>query len=343
MGALTSKTKSFQARNWELKEYQTISLSDPFFSPIKVDVRDRKILRILPVVGTEEWINDNTRFFTTISQAAPNTLAFNVEKTYAIENNRITCAQKLYEKSNPQEIAKTISTWAKKSRNLTWIVDETTDSNVLAELKNRSAAPIKIQTATATKHMAIINQPDALSVQKELLTLIKENGSANVALETQLINFHRTDIEQLNPSIISVYELLGIVEGTGLTKISTTIIPPNMLAGRLPKFIKNFYIGSVNQALSFQKSRNAQTQTMETTLISIAPNISFNQQTKKAKIITNGLTTKHNNMSIHLPSSPLHKGAYANLYGQLIQSPAISQRTKLISLIHYAVTKNETL
>jgi len=37
-----------------IKEYQTLSLSDPFLSSIMVEI---------PVIGVEEWINDNTRYF----------------------------------------------------------------------------------------------------------------------------------------------------------------------------------------------------------------------------------------------------------------------------------------
>lgn len=44
-----------------IKEYQTLSLSDPFLSSIMVEI---PVIGVeIPVIGVEEWINDNTRYF----------------------------------------------------------------------------------------------------------------------------------------------------------------------------------------------------------------------------------------------------------------------------------------
>lgn len=48
VGALTSKIYAFKARPWELKKFNTIDLNDIMHINIRVDVRDLRILRVLP-------------------------------------------------------------------------------------------------------------------------------------------------------------------------------------------------------------------------------------------------------------------------------------------------------
>ncbi len=65
VGALTSKPYSFIARPWELLSINTIDLNDNMHVNIRVDVRDFKVLRILPINNknlNENWITDLTRF-----------------------------------------------------------------------------------------------------------------------------------------------------------------------------------------------------------------------------------------------------------------------------------------
>ncbi len=65
VGALTSKPYAFKARPWELRKTETIDVMDAVGSNIRVDSRDREILRILPRNHddvNEEWISDKTRF-----------------------------------------------------------------------------------------------------------------------------------------------------------------------------------------------------------------------------------------------------------------------------------------
>jgi len=65
VGALTSKPYAFNARPWELTKTETIDAMDAVGSNIRVDVRGREVLRILPRLNeavNEEWISDKTRF-----------------------------------------------------------------------------------------------------------------------------------------------------------------------------------------------------------------------------------------------------------------------------------------
>lgn len=64
VGALTSKPYAFVARPWELTKTQSIDVMDALGSNIRVDSRDRQVLRILPRINdaiNEEWISDKTR------------------------------------------------------------------------------------------------------------------------------------------------------------------------------------------------------------------------------------------------------------------------------------------
>jgi NADH-quinone oxidoreductase subunit G len=65
VGALTSKPYAYQARPWELKKVETIDVMDAVGSNIRMDVRGRQVLRILPRVHdavNEEWLADKSRF-----------------------------------------------------------------------------------------------------------------------------------------------------------------------------------------------------------------------------------------------------------------------------------------
>lgn len=65
VGALTSKPYSFVARPWELSSFNTIDLNDIMHVNVRIDIRDTKILRILPRLNSklnENWISDITRF-----------------------------------------------------------------------------------------------------------------------------------------------------------------------------------------------------------------------------------------------------------------------------------------
>jgi len=65
VGALTSKPYAFNARPWELEPTETIDVMDAVGSNIRVDSRDGRVLRIIPVINdaiNEEWISDKSRF-----------------------------------------------------------------------------------------------------------------------------------------------------------------------------------------------------------------------------------------------------------------------------------------
>jgi NADH-quinone oxidoreductase subunit G len=64
VGALTHRPWAHNARPWEMRKTESIDVMDAIGSAIRVDVRGREVLRILPRVNdavNEEWISDKSR------------------------------------------------------------------------------------------------------------------------------------------------------------------------------------------------------------------------------------------------------------------------------------------
>jgi hypothetical protein len=59
VGALTAKPTAFHFRTWDVKSVQYTSCQDSFVPLIRVDIYQKKIVRVLPL---EDWISDNIRF-----------------------------------------------------------------------------------------------------------------------------------------------------------------------------------------------------------------------------------------------------------------------------------------
>jgi NADH-quinone oxidoreductase subunit G len=65
VGALTNKPYAFTARPWELRKTESIDVMDALGSNIRVDVRGREVMRILPRNHdgvNEEWLADRSRY-----------------------------------------------------------------------------------------------------------------------------------------------------------------------------------------------------------------------------------------------------------------------------------------
>ncbi len=64
VGALLQKPQIFEFRSWELRRVPGIDVMDAVGSNIRLDVRQRQVMRILPRINedvNEEWISDKTR------------------------------------------------------------------------------------------------------------------------------------------------------------------------------------------------------------------------------------------------------------------------------------------
>ena len=64
VGALTSKPYAYVARPWELRKTESIDVMDAVGTNIRVDARDRQVMRVLPRINeevNEEWLADKSR------------------------------------------------------------------------------------------------------------------------------------------------------------------------------------------------------------------------------------------------------------------------------------------
>src|SRR5438105_583836 len=64
VGALLQKPQWFEQRPWELRRVPGIDVMDAVGSNIRLDVRQRQVMRVLPRINedvNEEWISDKTR------------------------------------------------------------------------------------------------------------------------------------------------------------------------------------------------------------------------------------------------------------------------------------------
>jgi NADH dehydrogenase (ubiquinone) Fe-S protein 1 len=65
VGALTAKSYTFGARPWEIRSLNAIDLTDAVGSNIRVDFKEKEVIRILPRLKeslNDEWISDKARF-----------------------------------------------------------------------------------------------------------------------------------------------------------------------------------------------------------------------------------------------------------------------------------------
>lgn len=65
VGALTSKPFAFTARSWELKNTESIDVSDALGASVRIDSRGMEVMRIVPRMNelvNEEWLSDKARF-----------------------------------------------------------------------------------------------------------------------------------------------------------------------------------------------------------------------------------------------------------------------------------------
>jgi NADH-quinone oxidoreductase subunit G len=86
VGALTNKPYAFTARPWELRKVESVDAMDALGSNIRVDVRGREVMRILPRNHddvNEEWLADRSR------QVVDGLKRQRLDRPYIRENGRL--------------------------------------------------------------------------------------------------------------------------------------------------------------------------------------------------------------------------------------------------------------
>ncbi|MCX7671480.1 MAG: molybdopterin-dependent oxidoreductase, partial [Anaerolineae bacterium] len=87
VGALTHRPWAFGARSWEMTKTESIDVTDAVGSNIRVDVRGREVMRVLPRNNdaiNEEWISDKAR------HVADGLRTQRLDRPYVRKNGKLT-------------------------------------------------------------------------------------------------------------------------------------------------------------------------------------------------------------------------------------------------------------
>jgi len=89
MGALTSKPYAFKGRPWELKTVFSFDFFSELATPLRFDLRNNQIMRILPHITTKSiWINDRVRFsYDSVNIQRSENLFLNLEHPINLKSN----------------------------------------------------------------------------------------------------------------------------------------------------------------------------------------------------------------------------------------------------------------
>ena len=159
VGALTSKAYSFVARSWELKSYESIDCSDSLGSNIKIDIKNNKIVRVLPKYSeiNDNWISDKTRFLFDGNSSSQRTsyepsAEFCSSKNSSSNKAKIKWSLIFKEIINSMYILNHFYNFSNKNGNLVIVVGDNVDLETLLILEqlNKEFEFIKIRRESAS-------------------------------------------------------------------------------------------------------------------------------------------------------------------------------------------------
>ena len=214
MGALTSKLYTYKARPWELSSHATISIQDPFLTRIYIDARDNKILRILPLVGTEEWIQDSTRFFISVNKLKNAMIKFELKFSYNVENSIIHSKKIAADICLATDLLYKISHKIYQSAKFTVIVDKLTDAKTMNVLrlfnKHKNYIDIKLANSFVTFNNNLFDGSLFHKFDNPFLFLI-QNKKMESLLQSKIINY-KNSLSTNDTININFYEALYLAE-----------------------------------------------------------------------------------------------------------------------------------
>jgi len=170
VGALTSKPYAFIARSWEIKNAETIDITDAVGSNIKVNFKEGEILRIMPSLNdtiNEEWISDKARFF------------FDMLKSQRI-------GQPFFKKANLFNKVSWIDSFSEKNKVLQNLLSHNPEQVLLIAGANLDLESIFILKQIANKYSVSLISEDYLNSGNNLLSLCKSNKIFSEILESDL-------------------------------------------------------------------------------------------------------------------------------------------------------------
>jgi len=258
MGALTSKTYTYKSRPWELRSKDTISLKDPFLPLIRAYVGQKQILRILPVVGEEEWLSDNSRFFESQRFTTSCVIKLVILSEYNINRVFLSEIETFQRKLSLKETLISMALDIENKKELSIIVGAETDITVLSAIRKfdnlKEILKINVFNPTAQQEISntIITEEDLKNHTIILMTPTKEISPLfDVKLQDfideggELISFHIPEsaddvLSHLGASKNTLHKILS---GRVLTKLPPLFIIPDYLKSIIPTTFKTFILG----------------------------------------------------------------------------------------------------
>jgi NADH-quinone oxidoreductase subunit G len=265
VGALTSKSYSFQGRPWELRSIDNIDLTDSLNSPIFVNYKESNIIRILPKTNKKingNLISDKARFL------------FD-----GLRNNRISYSleNQIEKILNWETFLKNYNQILAKNEKILIIINEQIDLNTLNNLKTLTFLNknIKIRSISRFKENNNINLLSSnvynfdtlLSDQICFListNLETENEVLNAKIRSHSLsqdflvfnNFKRYNSKVNNYFInFNIIDILNLIEGKSLYLSSFLINQSNILFIFGENFKKRF--SKIDEISFFLKNINS--------------------------------------------------------------------------------------
>lgn len=258
MGALTSKLYAYKARPWEVTSIETVSIIDPFLTKIKLELRDRKILRILPIIGTEEWINDNTRFFISLPKLKSSLINLKRIGCTKIEKILIDLIETQYKPLTINTAIDNLIIELIKKKNLTIITDETNDAKLLRNLRSfdKLKTFIDITVINSINKKPYINTYDSFYLtDTDIIYFSNDFPHLQTLFETKYLNSKRNILDNISMTSFNKRELINILEGSLLINNNIKFVIPYSLKKFIPRPFNFFILDSTNQAY-FISSKN---------------------------------------------------------------------------------------
>ena len=170
VGALTSKPYAFIARSWEIKNVETIDITDAVGSNIKVNFKEGEILRVIPSLNdaiNEEWISDKARFF------------FDMLKTQRI-------SQPFFKKADVFNKVSWLDSFSEKKKVLQNFLSHKPEQVLLVAGANLDLESAFILKQIANKYSISLISEDYLNSGNNLLPLCKSNKIFSEIIESDL-------------------------------------------------------------------------------------------------------------------------------------------------------------
>lgn len=322
MGALTSKTYAYKARPWEIQSKETVSILDPFFQPIKLDMRDYKIMRILPLVGHEEWIHDNIRFPVIKKKNRHNYInLLHHPKYHKIENNTISSRFTYQQIASTWEVISSIQRKAANSKKLTITLGTKDDAQTIAAARQLQTLRFK----NVDFNLCSLIHRDSYTSTKTHLNailgastiIIPRQSNVEMLLLQKLI--HTSSVTLPSLQYIDLQTALNFIEGK-IQYENIHLLTDAAYEKLIPQRIPRLVIDTPNQAYAIANASSPLTRYHAQNNILIA------HQDMQIVLVTN----KSVAITINIPSQILTKNRYVDIFGRQKATQQLENATPVV-------------